>query len=106
MSEGGNIFIADDAPALAAIVDRSDIGIWQYCLIAREASWSPGFYAVLGYSPEEIECAYQVFVNQLLYHHDKPIFLSLLRAGTGASNTATVRLLTKKSGYQWFEITA
>jgi PAS domain-containing protein len=106
MSAGGNNFVADDASHFAGILDHLHIGIWEYNIITRDVKWSEGFYAALGYKPGEIECSYNYFLEQLLYHQDKPAFLKAFhaRAKTGL-NTVAIRLLTKNSGYQWFENT-
>src|SRR5476649_954705 len=106
MRAGGNNFVADDASHFAGILDHLHIGIWEYDIITRDVKWSEGFYSALGYKPGEIECSYNYFLDQLLYHQDKPAFLKALhtRAKTGL-NTVGIRLLTKNSGYQWFEST-
>lgn len=106
MSEGGHIFIADDASRLAPVFEFSNTGIWEYNVTTQEITCSAGLYAVLGYKPGEIECSYHFFLNKLLYHHDIPLFLSALTAGSDILNTVHIRLLTKGFGYQWFESTS
>ena len=106
MSTEGNNFLSDDASHLAQIIDHINAGIWEFNITTKDVKWSAGFYQVLGYQPGEIECSYNYFLEHLLYHHDKPVFLkSIYTRSADASNTVQVRLLTKKSGYQWFEST-
>ena len=100
----GNNFYSDDASHLAQIIDQLNAGIWEYNVNTKEVKWSAGFYAILGYKPGEIECSYNSFLEDLLYHHDKPIFLKALHTRSqDQTNTVQIRLLTKASGYQWFE---
>src|ERR1700761_3051893 len=106
MSTEGNNFLTDDASHLAQIIDHINVGIWEFNINTKDVKWSAGFYKVLGYQPGEIEASYNTFLENLLYHHDKPVFLkSIYSRGQDAINTVQVRLLTKKSGYQWFEST-
>src|ERR1700749_3477224 len=103
---GGNNFYSDDASHLAQIIDHINAGIWEFNINTRDVKWSDGFYAVLGYKPGEIESSYNFFLDNLIYHHDKPVFLKAINSRS-SDNTSTVqvRLLTKTSGYQWFEAT-
>src|SRR6185503_10672977 len=91
---------------LAQIIDHINAGIWEFNINTKDVKWSDGFYTILGYKPGEIECSYNFFLENLLYHHDKPQFLKAINSRNG-DNAAIVqvRLLTKSSGYQWFEST-
>jgi len=102
----GNNFNTDDASHLAQIIDHINAGIWEFNINTKDVKWSAGFYAVLGYKPGEIECSYNFFLENLLYHHDKPGFLKAIHTRSqDFANTVQIRLLTKKLGYQWFEST-
>jgi len=102
----GNNFNSDDASHLAQIIDHINVGIWEFNINTREVKWSAGFYTVLGYKPGEIEASYNFFLEQLLYYHDKPAFIKAINTrNPDNSNTVHIRLLTKTSGYQWFEST-
>jgi signal transduction histidine kinase len=102
----GNNFYSDDASHLAQIIDHINAGIWEFNIATKEVKWSAGFYTVLGYKPGEIECSYNFFLEQLLYHHDKQTFLKSIHSrGSEENNVAQIRLLTKSNGYQWFEST-
>ena len=104
--EDGKNFYSDDASHLAQIIDHINAGIWEFNINTKDVKWSAGFYAVLGYQPGEIECSYNFFLEHLLYHHDKPTFLkSIYSRGQDKTNITQIRLLTKSSGYQWFEST-
>ncbi len=104
--EIGNNFYSDDASHLAQIIDQINAGIWEFNITTRDVKWSAGFYAVLGYKPGEIECSYNFFLENLLYHHDRITFSKSVNARS-EDNTSVcqIRLLTKSSGYQWFEST-
>ena len=100
----GNDFYSDDASHLAQIIDQLNAGIWEFNVSTKEVKWSAGFYTILGYVPGEIPCSYNYFLEDLLYHHDKPVFLKALHTRSAdQTNTVHIRLLTKSSGYQWFE---
>jgi signal transduction histidine kinase len=82
------------------------VGVWEFNILTKEVKWSAGFYSILGYKPGEIECSYNFFLEQLIYHQDKPSFLKAIDSrNEDSTNTAHIRLLTKMSGYQWFEST-
>jgi signal transduction histidine kinase len=102
----GNNFYSEDASHLAQIIDHINAGIWEFNVTTKDVKWSAGFYAVLGYQPGEIECSYNFFLENLLYHHDKPLFLkAIYTRGNEQINIVHIRLLTKTLGYQWFEST-
>src|ERR1700693_5584932 len=102
----GNNFYTDDASHLAQIIDQINAGIWEFNIANKDVKWSAGFYTLLGYEPGEIECSYNFFLENLLYHHDKPVFLKAVYSrGQDQPSTIHIRLLTKTLGYQWFEST-
>jgi PAS domain-containing protein/two-component sensor histidine kinase len=102
----GHKFSDDSKQHLAQIIDNINAGIWEYNITTRDIRWSAGFYTVLGYEPGEIECSNHVFFEQLLYHQDKPAFLAALNNQTSISTKPLqIRLLTRTSGYHWFEST-
>lgn len=103
MGEGGNNLIANDAPRLAPILDFNNTGVWECNVTSRDIRCSAGFYAILGYKSGEIDLSHNFFLNNLIYHQDKALFLGTLNAETDSLNTVHIRLLTKQSGYQWFE---
>lgn len=99
-------FSADSRLHLAQIIDNINAGIWEYNINTRTIKWSAGFYTILGYEPGEIECSNHLFFEHLLYHQDKSIFLNALNDhGQHTGQPVQVRLLTKASGYHWFEST-
>jgi PAS domain S-box-containing protein len=106
MSTEGNNFTTDEASHLAQIIDHINAGIWEFNINTKDVKWSAGFYAILGYKPGEIECSYNYFLEHLLYHYDKPVFLKAIYTRShDAVSTVQIRLLTKNGGYQWFEST-
>jgi len=102
--ELGNNFYTDEAAHLAQIIDHINAGIWEFNINTRDVKWSDGFYTMLGYKPGEVECSYNFFLENLIYHHDRPLFLKTINSRNGDSAaTVQIRLLTKSAGYQWFE---
>lgn len=102
----GHKFSGESIAHIARIIDSINLGIWEYNTDTKQVKWSSGFYAALGYTPGEIECSYNFFFDQLLYYHDKQTFLkATYHPRHGGSPVAHIRLLTKQSGYQWFEST-
>lgn len=99
-------FSAESITHIARIIDQINLGIWEYNTDTKEVKWSSGFYSALGYAPGEIECSYNFFFEQLLYYHDKQVFLkATYNPRHGGLPLAHIRLLTKQNGYQWFEST-
>jgi len=102
----GHKFSDDSKQHLAQIIDNINAGIWEYNVTSKNIKWSAGFYSVLGYEPDEIECSNHVFFEHILYHADKAAFLAALNSQPPNSATPLyIRLLTKASGYHWFEST-
>src|SRR5476651_1096081 len=96
-AEGDN-FYSDDAAHLAQIIDHINAGIWEFNINTKEVKWSAGFYTILGYNPGEIECSYNYFLEHLLYHHDKPVFLKAINTRSQDNiNKVQMRLLTKSA---------
>src|ERR1700759_1314127 len=103
----GDKFSYDGEFHITQIFNTINTGIWEYNISTKEAKWSSGFYNLLGYEAGEIPGTYDFFFENLLYHEDKPVFLrSINKHFKDAPETVRVRLLTKKSGYRWFESTA
>ena len=103
----GNNFLGESTAHLARLINNINTGIWEYNTTNKRARWSDGFYTILGYLPGQIECSYQNFFDNILYFHDKPIFLKATHyTGPGPAPIAHIRLLTRDNGYQWFESSA
>ncbi|MCO5934164.1 PAS domain-containing protein [Mucilaginibacter sp. RB4R14] len=106
MSSEEHKFSGESIAHIARIIDHINLGIWEYNTDTRQAKWSVGFYAALGYTPGEIECSYNYFFEYLLYYHDRQAFLkATYHPRHGGSPVVQIRLLTKQSGYLWFEST-
>ena len=103
-SEKGKL--SGDDIHLIPLINDLDTGIWKYNFNTKEVKWSTGFYAVLDYQFNEIECSAYTFFEHLLYHGDKPVLLNAINNRL-AENAPPLQLrfLTKKNGYQWFETT-
>jgi len=99
--------LKNSASHFTHVVNRINAGIWEFNINTHEVKWSDGFYKILGYEPGEIECSNHFFYEHLLYHDDRKAFSkSVNESGTNNTSTTHIRLLTKNSGYQWFENTS
>ncbi len=88
------------------LINSINAGIWEYNIITKDVKWSSGFYAILGYDAGDIPSSYDFFFENILYYEDKPVFLkSLNKHLHDPAETVLVRLLTKRTGYRWFEST-
>lgn len=102
----GDKFSYDGDFHVTQLINSINTGIWEYNIITKDVKWSSGFYALLGYDAGDIPSSYDFFFENILYHEDKPVFLrSLNRHSQDATETVLIRLLTKRSGYRWFEST-
>ena len=61
---------------LVTLINNANAGFWEFDVNTNEVKWSNGFYSILGYEHCEIECSYLSFLENLLYHEDKNLFLS------------------------------
>ncbi|HTE01242.1 MAG TPA: PAS domain-containing protein [Mucilaginibacter sp.] len=103
----GDKFSYDGEFHVTQIINSINTGIWEYNISTKDVKWSSGFYTLLGYEPGEIASTYDIFLEHLLYYEDKPQFLKSLNKHLHDSpDSVQIRLLTKKSGYRWFESTA
>jgi signal transduction histidine kinase len=91
-------------PDLAQIINTTDAGLWAIDLATEKVTWSLGFYRSLGYEPGEIACSAFNFVENILYHQDKDIFLASVKESNVTPRAIHIRLLTK-TGYEWFQST-
>lgn len=98
--------LSGDDVHLTPLINDLDTGIWKYNFNTREVKWSTGFYKVLDFQLNEIECNAYTFFEHLLYHGDKPAFINAINNRlTENTSPLQLRFLTKKNGYQWFETT-
>lgn len=104
VTEGDNFSYDAGGFHVNQLINNIKTGIWEYTISTKEVKWSSGFYSLLGYEHGEIPCSYDYFFENLLYYEDKPLFLkSLNRHSSDAPDAVQIRLLTKRSGYRWFE---
>ena len=102
----GDKFSYDGDFHLTELINSINTGIWEFNIITKDVKWSSGFYTLLGYDAGDIPSSYDFFFENLLYYEDKPIFLkSINRHLQDPTETVLIRLLTKRSGYRWFEST-
>jgi signal transduction histidine kinase len=96
--------LGDDVHLTRLINDLS-VAIWEFNSVTKEVTWSAGFYAVLGYQANEIEPSAHTFFEYLLYYGDKAGLFNALNNSRSNQHIppVAIRLLTKTSGYQWFE---
>ncbi|MGZ3813795.1 MAG: PAS domain-containing sensor histidine kinase [Mucilaginibacter sp.] len=102
----GDKFSYDGDFHVTQLINSINTGIWEYNINTKDVKWSSGFYTLLGYDVGDIPSSYDFFFENLLYYEDKPVFLkSLNRHLQDPTETVLIRLLTKRSGYRWFEST-
>lgn len=102
----GDKFSYDGDFHITELINAINTGLWEYNIITKEVKWSSGFYTVLGYDVGDIPSSYDYFFENILYYEDKPTFLkSINKHHQDAVETVLIRLLTKKSGFRWFEST-
>ncbi len=87
------------------VVGGINAGIWDWDITTGEEWWSPRFYMLLGYEPNEIEPTYENFLELLLHPDDKEGVLNAVNAHltNGKKYKLEVRMLSKAGKYIWFE---
>ncbi len=88
-------------------IDAIDAGIWEWFIKDNTEWWSEKFYAVLGYSNNEIKAQYSVFINDLVHPEDKKSVLDAVdrHLQDRTPFKIEIRLKTKSGEYKWFEST-
>ena len=93
---------------LSLAVEGGNDGLWDWMDVnANEEWWSPSYYALIGYSPEELPSNVDSF-NSLLHPHDAPHAQQAMTDTLVGRREYDVnfRLRTKDRGYRWFRVRA
>lgn len=89
-------------------IDGASDGLWHWPDINVDAQWwSPSYYAMLGYVPEDMDASESTYKSLLHPDHLALSNLEVQRAiETGESLDLEIQLLTKHAGYRWFRTRA
>ncbi|MBI2382745.1 MAG: diguanylate cyclase [Gammaproteobacteria bacterium] len=96
--------LAESERRFNLVVDGLQVGVWDRWIGPPERRWwSPRFYELLGYTPDELPSTEEALKN-LLHPDDRD---SVWELGTGQLRQGdfldvNFRLLTKHRGYRWF----
>ncbi len=104
-----------DAQRLAELTDRMTLaieggsdGLWDWMDITQDEQWwAPNFYALLGYTPEEL--APTVSNYRALLHPDSLVISQVARQDAFVGKRpydVELQLRTKSRGYRWFRTRA
>ncbi len=82
------------------------MGIWDWNITSGEVWCSIKFYELLGYTDNEVELTYNLFINVLIHPNDKQLMLDAIQnyLEHKALLKVTIRIQTKHEDYRWFEI--
>lgn len=86
------------------VLKGASVGIWDwYDMSQNKEYWSPKFYELLGYLPDEIPATLENF-KEILHPDDREKTFALLdkHISTGAYFDVDYRLKTKSGSYKWF----
>ena len=89
-------------------IDGGNDGLWDWPNLEREAQWwSPSYYAMLGYTEQELPPFRYSFVSLLHPDFVEPSHRANIEAvqNTGVLDME-VQLRTKHAGYRWFRVRA
>lgn len=98
-----NIFEQNEQYKLT--IDSINAGIWDWDIATGKEWWSDNFFMLLGYGINEIEPAYDTFLNLLLHPDDRKKMLQAVsdHLENKSPYLLEVRLLHKDGNYYWFE---
>ncbi|MFZ6051647.1 PAS domain-containing protein [Halocola ammonii] len=100
--------LAESREIYDLVLRGSSAGIWDWTDVNKDATWwSPKFYELLGYSPNEVQATIQLF-RELLHPEDRKRTFELLNQALKGEKSYQVeyRLRTKSGEYRWFHATA
>ncbi|MDO8285695.1 MAG: CHASE domain-containing protein [Rhodoferax sp.] len=96
--------LAEMSDRMALAIEGGSDGLWDWMDIKTNAQWwSPSYYALIGYTPEELPASLASFSSIL--HPDHIDLCNLAAAGAIAGNREYDQehmLMTKTHGYRWF----
>lgn len=80
-------------------------GVWSWNVLTGEEEWSPRFFALLGYEPDQITANFTTFMNILLHPDDVARVQKALDAHLQHDEPykLNIRMRMKNGHYRWFE---
>jgi PAS domain S-box-containing protein len=87
------------------IINGVAAGVWDWDIENDEQWWSPAFYDLLGYSPDDLEAVSGKFINELVHPKDREKAQTAIREHLENHKPykIPVRVKTKNGDYKWFE---
>lgn len=80
-------------------------GVWNWDIRTGKENWSPNFFRLLGYEPEETPSTFDFFLDQLLHRDD----IANVQNGiaehlkNGTRYRLNIRMKNKNGTYRWYE---
>jgi polar amino acid transport system substrate-binding protein len=86
---------------LRMALDAANDGLWDWDLTTNKAYFSPRYYTMLGYEPDEFEANFENF-SKLVHPDDlAPIMESLGALKTHETNSFDIRMRAKSGEWKW-----
>lgn len=87
------------------LLNGINAGVWNWNITTGEVSWSPRFYALVGYTPGEMPPSFDTFMNVLLHTDDTIPLRKALKAHLENDEPyrLQVRIRNKNGEYRWYE---
>jgi PAS domain S-box-containing protein len=85
-------------------LEGSNDGFWDWKQVSRDEQWwSPRFYELLGFQPDEIRATWSA-LKQLVHEQDRPAFVAQMEGHLAGMTLLDLELrLRRKDGrYRWF----
>ena len=89
------------------IIQGIHAGIWEWDISTGEEWWSPRFYELLGYEPNEIPATYSSFIDYLVHPDHKSTVEKAVKLylESGQPYNLEVLMRMKSGDYHWFNST-
>lgn len=97
--------IESDLERLSLVIEGMHVGIWDWDITSDKQWWSPAFYELTGYAPDEIVPTLKNFKYQLLHPDDLDMMERAIADHLQNRNVyrLEIRIRHKNGAYQWFE---
>ncbi len=89
------------------IIQGIHAGIWDWDIVSGKEWWSPRFYELLGYKPDEIPATYATFIDDLVHPKDRSAVEKAIKVHLehGEPYHLEIRMRLKSGEYHWFQST-
>ncbi|WP_136805478.1 two-component regulator propeller domain-containing protein [Desulfosediminicola flagellatus] len=90
---------------LSMAVDAAQQGIWEFFPVAGKTYFSPAWFTMLGYEPDEFPHTYETWSN-LLHPEDQPcikLYIAQFLADSADSFNIEFRMRAKDGRYRWIQ---